>query len=296
MKRFIIHTFLFLAICLSLSSMTSCKSGSNNNVFNTNTIRGNKNIVTKEIKINDYKSILLSGSYNITYEAKEHATPYLSLEIDENIAQYIEVLVENNELNIRIRNGVSISTTRFNIKTNSTKLVSANLRGSGTLTILGELKNDDKTELNLQGSGDIIVNEINTKIFDLQLRGSGDILVKGKLKATNADVYLQGSGDVVISNLEAKILKTDLRGSGDMTIKGKSESADYNLTGSGDLDSKGLEAKDVMCRLTGSGDMSVYATKSLDANLHGVGDISYKGEPASIQKTIKGKGAIKSIK
>ena len=82
--------------------MTSCKSGSSNGIFNSNTIRGNKNIVTKEIKISDYQSILLSGSYNITYEAKENAAPYLSLEIDENIAEYVEVSVEKNELNIRI--------------------------------------------------------------------------------------------------------------------------------------------------------------------------------------------------
>lgn len=296
MKRFIIHTILFLTICLSLSSMTSCKSGSSNGIFNSNTIRGNKNIVTKEIKISDYQSILLSGSYNITYEAKENAAPYLSLEIDENIAEYVEVSVEKNELNIRIKNGVSISTTRFNIKTNSKKLVSATLKGSGTLNIAGELKNDEKTEFYLQGSGDIIINDINTKFLDLQLRGSGDVLVKGKLKATNADVYLQGSGDVVISNLDAQILKTELRGSGDMTIKGKADSADYNLAGSGDMDSKGVEAKDVKCYLRGSGDMSVHSTQSLDANLQGSGDISYKGEPATLQKTIRGSGSIKSIK
>ena len=54
------------------------------NGFAQNTIKGDGNIITKEISISDYDEISYVGKVNIEYE-QSNASPFFKITIDENI-------------------------------------------------------------------------------------------------------------------------------------------------------------------------------------------------------------------
>lgn len=113
-------------------------------------------------------------------------------------------------------------------------------------------------------------NEIQTESIDLNLTGSGDIRVK--LKASNVGASVAGSGDIYVEGTT-----TNLNGS---------------VAGSGDLMAAKLLAENVKIEVAGSGDAAVNASKSLDANVAGSGDIKYVGNPATRNVNIVGSGSI----
>lgn len=281
-----------ITLCILVAPLFASNATSST-LWSPKTIKGNKKIVTKEIKIGDFDKISLAGSNNVYYELKETSSPFLSVEIDENLVEYLDIKVENKELLVRIKNGTSFSATRFIIRTNSTKLSAVDVRGSGN-AILGNIKANE-LDLTVRGSGNVKMDSGTITAFTAQGSGSGNIHVDGKLKTASAIIKVQGSGGINIKDIESNKLQSSVSGSGDIKIAGKAEAAEFNANGSGSISAKEVEAKDVRSTVRGSGSINLWATQSLDASVAGSGSVGYRGNPAKLQKSERGSGRIKSI-
>jgi hypothetical protein len=104
---------------------------------------------------------------------------------------------------------------------------------------------------------------------------------------------ISGSGSVnVESNFDSKEMLTGISGSGDIRFRGgKAGRHEIRISGSGNVKSESLEADDVTVRVSGSGNATVFAKKTLNAQISGSGDVYYKGTP-SITKSIRGSGSL----
>ncbi|AMW80742.1 hypothetical protein AMD27_17655 (plasmid) [Acinetobacter sp. TGL-Y2] len=106
----------------------------------------------------------------------------------------------------------------------------------------------------LKGSGNINVANLNQDTFEALLKGSGDIDLKGTVG--HAILTLSGSGD--IDAIALKALRVDAK-----------------LKGSGDIEATATDAADV--RLSGSGDIKIYGNPaSQQSKCSGSGDIKFK--------------------
>lgn len=287
MKKIILNTLFIGIACLCAASFISC-------TLVSNSVRGNKKITVKEIKISDYETISLSGSSDVIYEMKESETPFLSVEIDENLVEYLDIKTENNELIVRTKSGSSISPSRFIVKTNSKNIKAINVRGSGNLTVNGNIKTTD-LKLNVTGSGNISTKAIMTNLLEAQCSGSGDLKIDTITDATKANIAVRGSGNITIKELETIDVVASAAGSGDINLVGRAQTALYEVKGSGNIAAKNLESKDVECNVSGSGNIDLSATQSLKAQVRGSGNVRYKGQPTQIEKDIKGSGSLKNI-
>lgn len=223
----------------------------------SNKIRGNGNVITRNISINDYDKISITGPFTIEYKQSQEPSA-LKLTTDENLFEYIDIHVVNSELQIQIKcppkckNGISIEPKELKIVSHSKNL-----------------------------------NKIS-------LTGSGSFLTKDLVSTKNMIISLTGSGDICLQKLEANILSCNLAGSGDISIQGKCDVAKANIAGSGDIDLQKCEANQANCDIAGSGDIKIYATKKINANIVGSGSIHYTGNP-EIQKSIIGNGSVTRI-
>lgn len=129
--------------------------------------------------------------------------------------------------------------------------------------------------LTVSGSGDIIAEDIHTRILDLTVSGSGDILID-ELKVNRVSTTISGSGNIIIK---------DGGVADDLTVA---------ISGSGDLKAAGFEASDVVVRIAGSGNCSVNSNGSIKARIAGSGNVNYKGNP-SIDSTVAGSGKVKKM-
>jgi hypothetical protein len=129
------------------------------------------------------------------------------------------------------------------------------------------------TALNLSGSGDIIgEKEVSTRIMDLNVSGSGNIRL-GNLQAERIKASIAGSGNI---HLEGDQAATDFTG---------------NIAGSGNIRGENFEAKNVKVNISGSGDCSIRSNGDIRVRIAGSGNLYYSGNP-NIDSSIAGSGKV----
>ena len=129
--------------------------------------------------------------------------------------------------------------------------------------------------LTISGSGNIIADEVKTRILDLTISGSGNIKIGG-LSTDRVAATISGSGGINIDD------------------GGVADELTANISGSGNVKASGFEAKDVTAHISGSGNCSVKSNGSVKARIAGSGSVYYSGNP-SIDSSVAGSGRVKKM-
>lgn len=164
----------------------------------------------------------------------------LELHAQENILDEIETTVINNSLQIRFRHS------------------NTHVKSSDGITIY--VSGPNVRSLTVDGSGYLQVPTPYTPAnLHLEVDGSGNIRVNNVTTAEiNSDV--DGSGNITVNS-------------------GTANAAYAHIDGSGLIDLSGVMVKDAEASIKGSGNIQLFATQSLNASISGSGSILYKGSP-----------------
>jgi hypothetical protein len=140
---------------------------------------------------------------------------------------------------------------RVTTEVRSGTLVIANAPGSFTTKSPMSVEVDvpTLTALTVSGSGNIVVNGIETSSLEVALPGSG--AVTGDGTATQLDVVVSGSGLVQFTQLVAQDVRAVVSGSGSIFVNA-TKSLDASVSGSGAIVYAG-SPQDVTKNVTGSG-------------------------------------------
>lgn len=231
---------------MSVAIMTSCKMSS----FKKG-IKGNGNMVSKEIVIDDYNNITIQDQFDIVYTQKTDEKPYFLVEIDENLADYVSATVENNKLTIKSTQ--EINPKHYKIYTNSTSLTGISASGMNNIELKDSIHSDN---LSISGSGAGHINAKNLHCQNLSINMSGvsditlggevsnlNIAVSGKanidayeLKSLNADCSVSGMGDINI--YASEVLSAQVSGVGKINYKGNPKEKNISTSGMGSINAK----------------------------------------------------------
>jgi hypothetical protein len=260
---------IFMA-CLSALLMNSC------NPFHL--IRGDGNLVTQELAIDDYDVIMIGGSHSIkvTYVQSED-TPALTITTDQNIMEKYMFRVKDSKLQLKPKDEykhITFFPTQFTVTTQSKGLKEADLAGSVTFDLDSPFTGD-KLEINLAGSGTINLND--------------------QVTVNKLDVDLAGSSTINAYKLTGKDFDGDVAGSGKINLGGSMTKATFEIAGSGTVRAFDLQVEDMKCSIAGSGDIEISVSNSISADVAGSGRIKYKGDPQTIRKEVAGSGSIKKM-
>ncbi len=198
-----------------------------------NTTRGNGNISENEVAISDYNEIHFSGGASLIYEQKKDATPYLRIEVDENIFPLL--LIESKEGVLSIKNKENIKPTKYNIYTNSASLSQISASGSLKTHLKGILETDD-LKIQLSGSGNIVADNLICHSINTGVSGSGDIKLSGKASEINS--HISGSGKIDAMDMPADTVICSVSGSGNFSVHAE-KYLKISVSGSGDVKYKG---------------------------------------------------------
>lgn len=167
---------------------------------------------------------------------------------------------------------------------NIVELVNVEIKDS-TLVINMLKKNIKDSKLEIRIS--------SPEIFSIKSEGVGNFTIKDKVETPELTVKNEGVGNVKIQNIICDNLKMYTNGVGNATLKGTAKNVTLASQGIGNIDADELIGENVEAKSEGIGNVSCYATSSLTAKVEGIGNITYKGNPA--QKNLKKEG-IGSIK
>jgi len=228
-------------------------------------VKGNGTLTTKKIKIDDYNAIKIDGVIDFNYE-QSNAEPYIEVTVDENLHEYVNINIKDRELSVGFKGAKVDHYTKFIVKTNSKWLKEVKAAGNANFMINSKLTGD---ELKIKANSNCLV-QLKEKVeigkLDLNVSGSANMVVNN-LQADKLECSINGSGTI---NLKA----------------GKAGEADYSITTDGEIMAFGVAVPEVNCKITGKGSAQVHPTENLKATIVGKGNIRYKGPTAVQQKVI----------
>jgi hypothetical protein len=104
---------------------------------------------------------------------------------------------------------------------------------------------------------------------------------------------LSGAADLIAHSVSGTSFSVQSTGAADITVDGTVDQLLADLTGASQLRAKGLQAKVVEISTTGAADAWVNASEKLRVAITGAGDVTYSGNPPTVEKHITGAGSIR---
>ena len=186
-------------------------------------------------------------------------------------------------------NGKSVIEERYPEDFSSIKI-----DGAFTVTIALQ---QQKT-LSLKGDENLLSHFVTTVKDQTLLISTRGLLcpeISPEIHITNdllASLSVDGATDIRIADLDNKTFVVQLDGASDLSLSGASEQFMSKLEGSSTLRASELETQDTTVTINGVGKALVNASRKLDAEIKGVGDILYAGKPSILNERISGVGHI----
>jgi Putative auto-transporter adhesin, head GIN domain len=105
-------------------------------------------------------------------------------------------------------------------------------------------------------------------------------------------IKVAGAGKFQISDLKNDKFTVESTGATALTASGETKSVEIHNTGAGKIDTENLHAQKAKVDISGAASIDVYASEQLDANVSGIGRVSYSGHPKTVNKNVSGLGVV----
>jgi hypothetical protein len=133
------------------------------------------------------------------------------------------------------------------------------------------------------------------RIESIHLAGTGSIR-SASIRADTLKATLSGSGKIQLRRLDAKEVKVVLSGAGTVDLgSGRVEDLAVTVTGAGDVIAGKVRSDSGKVAISGAGTTTLWAEKSLDARITGVGTVRYYGDPEIVDRKVVGVGNVKRM-
>ena len=111
--------------------------------------------------------------------------------------------------------------------------------------------------------------------------------------STRSGTSLKGASDLVVHGLTGPKFALQSKGAADVKLDGAVDELLADMTGATDLNAKALRAGTVQISVTGASDAVVNASETLRVAITGAGDVTYFGNPKTVEKHVTGAGSIR---
>jgi len=147
---------------------------------------------------------------------------------------------------------------------------------------------------NLHSDNNIKIYVTAPALEEITIGGSGSVTSAEKLAGSRKlQIHVNGSGDVKL-DVDAPEVEAETNGSGTIILAGTTKQFSAEINGSGDFKCFNLLSETTGVEISGSGDAQVFASKQLDIDIRGSGDVAYKGTPAIRQRNA-GSGSVRNV-
>lgn len=263
-----------MAVAFLLVSTTACGQR----------ITPSKNYTTKKVNVSSFNAISTSSSVDVIYTQTSGGQD-IEIYAPDNVIEYIYARVENGTLKVGMNspeNNFSISGRhKKEVRVSAPAVNDLKASSSGDIILKNGLKTTGKVVIKASSSGDVTGGNVSCDDLATSASSSGDVVLD-KVRCTNLSANASSSGDVSLKNVSAANVTASASSSGDVILSGNCENATYKASSSGDLKAKDMKAVNVTANASSSGDVVCYVTGTLTAKASSSGEVSYKGNPSSV--------------
>lgn len=102
----------------------------------------------------------------------------------------------------------------------------------------------------------------------------------------------EGAGKTLLRDVRGDSLKVNYRGAGRLEMQGQVRLLNIHAEGVGEVDAHKLHSQDADVNFSGIGSVAIHASNRLDANVDGLGKLTYYGNPRVVNKSVNGIGSV----
>lgn len=213
------------------------------------TITGSGRMVTQTKHPDHFEGIKTSGPIDI--EVMNDSRSEIKVEADDNVMPYVIIKVDNGLLDVSLKSNEMYHNIHVKAYVTAPVLSRLYVTGSGSIISVNTLKNADRIETKVSGSGDIDATVDAPGIF-ADVSGSGTLKLQGRTK--NLECSVSGSGDLRCHDLLSENTDVSVSGSGTAHVF-SSVNLIAKVSGSGDVRYSGNPSSPQI-RRSGSGSVS----------------------------------------
>ncbi|MCL2566442.1 MAG: DUF2807 domain-containing protein [Defluviitaleaceae bacterium] len=224
MKKFMILTALLVSTLL----FTSCdvNIGGTGNV-SLGTVAGSGEMVLRDFAPGDFNAIEISGSFSVSFT--EDSAAALTVNMQENLFEHLEVDVRSNTLHVR-------STRTFNTTPSNRPHISIYAPALSAISFAGAVDTVDWDHITGQsftidaaGAANVELS-LNVENLEISIAGASDVKLTGT--ADTADISIAGASSVSALELFTRDAAVSIAGAGNVDIA-VSEHLDASIAGAG---------------------------------------------------------------
>lgn len=141
---------------------------------------------------------------------------------------------------------------------------------------------------------DAEIKRVHVTIRDvksLKTSSAGDLVCKTPIKGDDVELGASSAGDISLE-LYAKNVEVDISSSGNIKLWGEADIMSADLSSAGDLEAYDFKVSEAKVDVSSAGDARINVTGKLVARASSAGDISYLGNPGSIDAHSSSAGGI----
>jgi hypothetical protein len=232
---------VFASLCL-LVVLSSCS------YMGGKRVTGDGKLTSQNRNVGNFTGVEVTGSMEVIVSPGPTAT--VRVDADQNLQDYIETTLDGNVLEVHPRKGYNLK-PRAGIKIYVTapQYGSLAITGSGKITSNSKITHGSEMNMQVVGSGDIIV-DADAPTITTEISGSGNITLSGNTRTLGSEI--NGSGEVHSFNLLSEATEVEINGSGNAEVYA-SKQLNVSISGSGDVQYKGSPA--INQSIAGSGNI-----------------------------------------
>ena len=179
--------------------LTACSSFYRN-------VKGSGNVVTEVMPISGFTGVEVGNSFQVTIT--EAADYNVSIDIDENLLQYLNVNRVGETLEIRLQPGTSARNATMKARVSMPKLKAVKLSGASKGLVQGFVS-DASFDARVSGASHLTAN-IQALRTSVELSGAGGVLFEGS--STTLKVSGSGASNANLEDFAVESAAVDLSG------------------------------------------------------------------------------------
>lgn len=186
-------------------------------------------------------------------------SPNFGIEVTAKSAVFneLEIIVKDNVLHIKSKDNFWIGSNwgKIMVKISCPEIRLLAQNGSGNMIAVTPIKISGELTASINGSGDILLKEIQANSMQVSINGSGSHKTTQQGKTGIVKVNSNGSGNINLETLTSEIAQVKLNGSGDAILKCN---------------------KELKASINGSGGITLYGNPLIEAKVNGSGRLVRK--------------------
>jgi Putative auto-transporter adhesin, head GIN domain len=192
-------------------------------------IRGNGHLVTEERKLDPFVNIEAGGAFRVDWHS---GPPSVSITIDENLMQYVEMEVRDKVFHVRTTRSIR---PRHSIKLTLTSSALEGASFSGASRLTAHQLTGSKFYIETMGASNVTLDGAVDELV-ANLTGASDLRAES-LQTKSAVLSVTGAGDARIAVSDS--LKASITGAGKVEYIGNPTHLEREITGAGSIRRRG---------------------------------------------------------